>query len=58
MTHHAFGTLMALEPGFAVYLGLLALHQHPSLVKLVGVSLVVISAVAAQRGGRGESAVA
>jgi inner membrane transporter RhtA len=51
MTHHAFGTLMALEPGFAVCLGLLVLHQHPSSIELIGLLLVVGAGAAAQRGG-------
>ncbi|WP_423783101.1 EamA family transporter [Ferrimicrobium acidiphilum] len=51
MTHHAFGTLMALEPGFAVCIGLLILHQQPSAFKLVGLLLVITAGTAAQLGG-------
>jgi inner membrane transporter RhtA len=52
MTSAAFGTLMALEPAFGVLLGLLVLHQQPSLTQFVGISLVVVAGAAAQRGGR------
>lgn len=56
MTSAAFGTLMALEPAFGVLLGLLVLHQQPSLTQFVGISLVVVAGAAAQRGGRRQSA--
>ncbi|MFC4223492.1 EamA family transporter [Lysinibacter cavernae] len=56
MTHTAFGTLMALEPAFGVLLGLLVLHQIPSAVQIVGISLVVFAGAAAQRGGLRASA--
>ena len=49
MTHHAFGTLMALEPAIGVLLGLLVLHQAPSLVQVAGIALVVLAGAAAQR---------
>lgn len=52
MTPTAFGTLMAVEPGIGVLLGLLVLHQRPSLVQVVGIVLVVLAGAAAQRGGR------
>jgi inner membrane transporter RhtA len=48
----AFGTLMALEPAFGVLLGLLVLHQQPSMLQVAGVVLVVLAGAAAQRGGR------
>lgn len=51
MTHTAFGTLMALEPAFGVLLGLVVLHQVPSLVQGVGIVLVVLAGAAAQRSG-------
>ena len=51
MTHLAFGTLMALEPAFGVLLGLLVLHQNPSPVQAIGITLVVVAGAAAQRGG-------
>lgn len=51
MTHHAFGTLMALEPAFGVLLGALVLHQIPAAAQVVGLLLVVLAGAAAQRGG-------
>ena len=52
MTPAAFGTLMALEPAIGVVLGLLVLHQTPSITQLAGILLVVLAGTAAQRGGR------
>ena len=52
MTPTAFGTLMALEPAVGVLLGLLILHQQPSIVQVAGIVLVVLAGAAAQRGGR------
>lgn len=52
MTQSAFGTLMALEPAFALLLGLLILRQEPSPIQLVGIALVVLAGTGAQRGGR------
>jgi inner membrane transporter RhtA len=46
------GTLIALEPVIGVLLGLLVLHQQPSLAQLVGILLVVLASTAAQVGGR------
>ncbi|MGW9169086.1 EamA family transporter [Agromyces sp. NPDC055658] len=51
MTHTAFGTLMALEPAFGVVLGLVVLHQIPSLAQVAGIVLVVLAGAGAQRGG-------
>lgn len=51
MTHTAFGTLMALEPAFGLMLGLVVLHQVPSLVQGIGIVLVVLAGAAAQRSG-------
>jgi len=51
MTHTAFGTLMALEPAIGLVLGLVVLHQKPSLTQLAGILLVVASGAAAQQGG-------
>ncbi len=45
----AFGTLMAVEPAVATVLGLVLLHQRLSLAQLVGVVLVVIAGIGAQR---------
>jgi inner membrane transporter RhtA len=52
MTPTAFGTLMALEPAIGLVLGLLVLHQTPSVIQLLGILLVVLAGTAAQRGGR------
>jgi inner membrane transporter RhtA len=51
MTTTAFGTLMALEPGIGVVLGLLLLHQAPAAIHLTGIALVVGAGAAAQRDG-------
>jgi inner membrane transporter RhtA len=52
MTHAAFGTLMALEPAFGVLIGLLVLHQKPSILQTAGILLVVGAGAGAQRRGR------
>ncbi len=52
MTPTAFGTLMALEPAFAVLLGALVLHQTPAPPQILGIVLVVLAGAGAQRGGR------
>jgi inner membrane transporter RhtA len=52
MTHTAFGTLMAIEPAIGVLLGLLVLHQMPSITQLVGILLVVLAGTGAQLDGR------
>jgi inner membrane transporter RhtA len=53
MTPHAFGTLMALEPAFAVIIGALILQQIPGLGQVLGIALVVLAGAAAQQGWRG-----
>jgi inner membrane transporter RhtA len=45
----AFGTLMALEPGIAVLIGLLLLAQLPASWQVAGVALVVAAGIGAQR---------
>jgi inner membrane transporter RhtA len=57
MTHTAFGTLMALEPAVGVVLGLLILHQKPSMMQIAGILLVVLAGAAAQCRGRRRSSV-
>jgi inner membrane transporter RhtA len=54
LTGTAFGTLMALEPAFGVLIGLLVLHQKPSILQAAGIVLVVGAGAGAQRGGRRE----
>jgi inner membrane transporter RhtA len=47
----AFGTLMALEPAFAVLVGLVALGQVPQPLAALGTGMVVCAGVAAARTG-------
>ena len=47
----AFGTLMALEPAFALAIGFVALHQSPTATAVVGIGLVVAAGVGAERAG-------
>ena len=56
MNHNAFGTLMALEPAIGVILGLVVLHQRPSVVQTLGIVLVVVAGAAAQQNGRRQPA--
>lgn len=51
LTAAAFGTLMALEPAMAMVLGLLMLHQVPSVVGVVGMCCVVAAGMGAARTG-------
>jgi inner membrane transporter RhtA len=51
LTTAAFGTLMALEPAFAMIVGLIVLHQMPAGIGLVGISLVVAAGMGAARTG-------
>jgi inner membrane transporter RhtA len=55
MTPHAFGTLMALEPAFAVLIGALVLQQIPGVGQVLGIGLVVLAGAAAQQGWRNEA---
>ncbi len=56
LTAGAFGTLMALEPAFALAIGFVALHQQPNAVALLGIGLVVVAGVGAERSGSREPA--
>ncbi len=51
LTKAAFGTLMALEPGIALVIGMVLLHQVPALAQLVGIACVVLAGIAAERTG-------
>jgi inner membrane transporter RhtA len=51
LTTAAFGTLMALEPAIATGWGVLLLGQVPVPVQVVGVALVVVAGVGAERSG-------
>jgi inner membrane transporter RhtA len=54
LTTSAFGTLMSLEPAFALVVGLLALQQVPDGLAVTGVACVVIAGVGAERTGARE----
>ena len=54
LTTSAFGTLMSLEPAFALIIGLLALQQVPNVAAVFGVACVVIAGVGAERTGARE----
>jgi inner membrane transporter RhtA len=47
----AFGTLMSLEPAIALVVGLVVLFQIPSATAIVGIALVVIAGIGAERTG-------
>lgn len=51
LTTGAFGTLMALEPAFALVIGFVALHQVPNLIAVFGIGLVVAAGIGAERSG-------
>ena len=51
LTTGAFGTLMALEPAFALVIGFLALSQVPNGVAVAGIALVVAAGIGAERSG-------
>ena len=51
LTTAAFGTLMCLEPAFALVIGLVALNQVPGAAPLAGVLFVVVAGFGAQRSG-------
>jgi inner membrane transporter RhtA len=51
LTTSAFGTLMSLEPAFALLVGLILLQQVPGVPAAVGICLVVVAGIGATRGG-------
>lgn len=51
LTTAAFGTLMSLEPAFAMLVGIVVLDQHPDLAAVVGITFVVGAGVGAARSG-------
>jgi inner membrane transporter RhtA len=56
LTTAAFGTLMSLEPAFALVIGLLLLGQVPGMLAVLGIGFVVTAGIGAERtGGRGQS---
>lgn len=51
LTTAAFGTLMSLEPAFAMLIGLAILHQVPRVFAVVGIAFVVVAGIGAARSG-------
>jgi inner membrane transporter RhtA len=51
LTTSAFGTLMSLEPAFALIIGLVVLHQIPGPLAALGVGFVVVAGIGAARAG-------
>ncbi|OJF14990.1 EamA family transporter, partial [Couchioplanes caeruleus] len=51
LTMSAFGTLMSLEPAFALVIGLLALGQRPGWGPIAGIAVVVAAGIGAERTG-------
>jgi inner membrane transporter RhtA len=51
LTTSAFGTLMSLEPAFALLVGLVVLHQVPDVLAAAGIGFVVAAGVGASRTG-------
>jgi inner membrane transporter RhtA len=51
LTTAAFGTLMALEPAFALIIGLIVLGQAPSALAIAGIAFVVLAGIGAERTG-------
>ena len=51
LTTAAFGTLMALEPAIALVIGLAVLGQVPRTAAFVGIAMVVVAGVGAERTG-------
>jgi inner membrane transporter RhtA len=53
LTTAAFGTLMSLEPAFALLIGFIVLAQQPDALAVLGIACVVIAGIGAERtGGR------
>jgi inner membrane transporter RhtA len=55
LTTAAFGTLMSLEPAFAVVIGLVLLGQVPGWAPLAGIAFVVAAGIGAERTGAREA---
>ena len=53
LTAAAFGTLMSLEPAFALLIGFMVLSQQPDALAVLGIGCVVVAGIGAERtGGR------
>jgi inner membrane transporter RhtA len=57
LTTAAFGTLMSLEPAFAMIVGLIVLHQVPGPGGVIGICFVVAAGIGAARTGARSSPV-
>lgn len=57
LTTAAFGTLMSLEPAFALVIGWLVLHQIPGASAVAGICFVVAAGIGAARAGSRSSPV-
>ena len=51
LTTASFGTLMSVEPAFAMLVGFLVLSQAPGVAGVLGICLVVAAGIGAARGG-------
>ena len=51
LTTAAFGTLMSLEPAFALLIGLVVLDQVPDALAVAGIGFVVVAGIGAERTG-------
>jgi inner membrane transporter RhtA len=51
LTTAAFGTLMCLEPAIALVVGVVLLHQVPSVLAAAGIAAVVVAGIGAERAG-------
>jgi inner membrane transporter RhtA len=51
LTTAAFGTLMCLEPAIALVIGVVLLHQVPSVLAAAGIAAVVVAGIGAERAG-------
>jgi inner membrane transporter RhtA len=56
LTTAAFGTLMSVEPGIALIIGLLLLHQVPDVSAVLGIAFVVAAGMGAARTGERRTA--
>jgi inner membrane transporter RhtA len=54
LTAAAFGTLMSLEPAFALVIGLVLLGQVPNWAPVLGIAFVVAAGIGAERTGARE----
>lgn len=57
LTTAVFGTLMSLEPAFAMVVGFVLLDQAPGVAGILGIAAVVVAGIGAARGGGREMAV-